>query len=175
MKNASFLLAAILLLAGGAFAQESDKASNPLYIGVGTGADLPGTNWNSDYYLAGGAEAFAGYQADPNWSAQLDVQEWFFTGGGNSLYNLRFLIEAKYSLGGQGLQPYLLAGPGLVFQTLSPSGDSTANFDGLAGLGLQFDLAPRTHLFLQANANFILSQTTAFTDLPVSAGLWVGL
>lgn len=170
-----WLAGLFLLLAGGVFAQDTDKAANPLYIGVGTGADIPGTNWNSSYYLAGGADVFAGYQVDPNWSAQLDVQEWFFTGGGNSLYNLRTLLEAKYTLTGQGLQPYLLAGPGLVFQALSPSGDSTSNFDALGGLGLQMDLAPRTHLFIQFACNFILSQTTTFTDLPVSAGLWVGL
>lgn len=175
MKKAAFLLAVLLFAAGGVFAQGADQVPGPFYIGLGTGADLPGANWNSDYYLAGGADVFAGYQADPNWAAQLDVQEWFFTGGGNSLYNLRALFEAKYSFEGKGLQPYLLAGPGLVFQALSPSGDSTANFDALAGLGVQFDLAPRTHLFIQAGCNFILSQTTAFTDLPVSAGLWTGL
>ena len=175
MKSSFTLLAVILLVAGGVFAQTTDQVPDPLYIGLGTGADLPGSQWNSDYYLAGGADVFAGYQVDPNWAAQLDLQEWFFTGGGNSLYNLRTLLEAKYSFEGKGFQPYLVAGPGLVFQALSPSGDSTTNFDALLGLGLQFDLAPRTHLYLQASCNFILSQTTAFTDLPVSAGLWTGL
>ena len=175
MKKACFLLAAIIFLAGGAFAQEPEKVSNTFYVGLGTGTDLPGTNWSSDYYLAGGADVFGGYRVDQNWAAQLVVEEWFFTGGGSSLYNLRTLLEAKYSFTGNGLQPYLLAGPGLVFQTLSPSGDSTSNFDALAGLGLQFDLAPRTHFFIQAEYNLIMSQTTSFTDLPVSVGLWVGL
>ncbi len=142
---------------------------------MGTGADLPGANWNPDYYLGGGAEVFGGYQADKNWSAQLEVGEWFFTGGGNSLYNLRPLLEAKYNFEGQGWQPYLLAGSGLVFQALSPSGDSTVNFDALGGLGIQLDLSARTHFFIEAKYNWILSQTTAFTDLPVSAGLWTGL
>jgi hypothetical protein len=112
---------------------------------------------------------------DPNWAGQLDVEEWFFTGSGNSLYNLRVLAEAKYTFEGQGWQPYVLAGPGLVFQSLSPTGDSTTNFDALGGLGVQFDLAPRTHFFLEAKYNFIMSQSTTFTDLSVSAGMWVGL
>jgi Outer membrane protein beta-barrel domain len=175
MKKAIFLLAAIFFSAGGVFAQDSEKVSNPFYVGLGTGADLPGDNWNSDYYLAGVADVFGGYQVDKNWAAQLEVEEEFFTGGGTSLYDLRVLAEAKYAFGGEGLQPYLLAGPGVVFQTLSPTGDSTANFDALGGAGVQFDLAPRTHLFLEAQGNFILSRTTTFLDVPVSAGLWVGL
>jgi hypothetical protein len=157
------------------FAQEAPEAAHPLYIGLGTGADFPGSNWNSDYLMGGGADVFGGYQFDKSWAVQLDVEEWFFTGSGFSLDNFRVLAEAKYTFGGQGLQPYLLAGPGLVFQALSPSGESTANFDALGGLGIQLDLAPRTHFFLEAKMNFIMSQTTTFTDLPVSAGLWVGL
>ena len=156
----------------------ADVSSNPdayPYIGIGTGADLPGSHWDSDYYAGGGANVFGGYQLDPNWAGQIDVEEWFFTGGGNALYNLRVVAEAKYTFGGKGWQPYVLLGPGLVFQSLSPTGDSTANFDALGGLGAQFDLAPRTHLFLEAVCNFIMSQTTTFSDIPISAGLWVGL
>lgn len=149
--------------------------SGSLYIGIGTGAALPGSNWDSDYYVGGGANLFGGYELDKNLAVQLDVEEWFFTGGGSSLYNIRTLLEAKYSFDGQGWQPYVLLGPGLVFQNLSPSGDSTSNFDALGGLGVQFDLAPKTHLFLEAKYNFIMSQSTTFTDLPLSAGLWVGL
>ncbi len=149
--------------------------SNPFYIGIGTGADLPGSNWDSDYYVGGGANVFGGYQLDKDLAAQVDVEEWFFTGGGSQLYNLRVLAEAKYTFEGQGWQPYLLAGPGMVLQNLSPSGDSTTNFDALGGLGVQFDLAPKAHFFLEAKYNFIMSQTSTFTDLPVSTGLWVGL
>lgn len=145
------------------------------YIGLGTGADLPGSNWDPNYLLGGGANAFVGYQMDKNLAVQLAGEEWFFTGTGYSLYNFRVLAEAKFTFGGEGWQPYLLAGPGMVFQALSPSGDSASNFDALAGAGVQFDLAPRTHFFIEAKYNFIMSQTTTFTDLPVSAGLWVGL
>ena len=158
-----------------------ENGSGYFYYGIGTGADLPGSQWNADDYVGAGAQVLGGYQVDPNWAGQLDVQEWIFAGGGNSLYNLRVLAEAKYTFEGQGpssasgpgWQPYLLAGPGMVFQSLSPSGDSTANFDVLGGVGIQADLAPRTRWFLQAEANFIVSQTTTFTDVPISTGLWV--
>jgi hypothetical protein len=167
------LVLGIFILAAAAFAQETP--ANPVYIGLGTGIDMPGSGWDPNYLLAGGANAFVGYTLDKNLAVQLDGDEWFFTGTGYSLYQFRVLAEAKYTFEGQGWQPYVLAGPGIVFQSLSPSGDSTSNFDGLIGAGVQFDLAPRTHLFVEAKANFILSQTTTFMDIPVSAGIWVGL
>jgi hypothetical protein len=176
MKTAILFLLILTLGASSAFSQDlKNTPTDPLYIGLGTGVDLPGSNWDPNYLLAGGANAFVGYTLDKNLAVQLDGDEWFFTGTGYSLYQFRVLAEAKYTFEGQGWQPYLLAGPGMVFQSLSPSGDSTSNFDGLIGAGVQFDLAPRTHLFVEAKANFILSQSTTFMDIPVSAGIWVGL
>ncbi len=184
MKKAILFFLILSLGVSSAFAKshkadssDTDTATNsdPLYFGIGTGADFPGSNWDSTYYVGGGANLFGGYELDKNLAVQLDVEEWFFTGGGTSLYNLRTMIEGKYSFDGQGWQPYVLLGPGLVFQNLSPAGDSTSNFDALGGLGVQFDLAPKTHLFLEAKYNFIMSQTTTFSDIPISAGLWVGL
>jgi hypothetical protein len=156
-------------------AADTTAPQSDWYLGLGTGADLPGSNWNSNYFVGGGAEGFLGCQFDKSWAAQLALEEWFYTGGGSSLYNLRVLAEAKYAFGGDGWQPYLLAGPGLVFQTFSPTGDNTANFDALAGVGAQFDLAAKTRFYIEAKYNFIMSQTTTFTDLPVAAGLSVGL
>jgi len=136
---------------------------------------MPGSNWNPGYLIGGGANVFGGYNLDKNLAVQLDGDEWFLTGQGYSLYQFRLLAEAKYTFNGQGWQPYVLAGPGMVFQALSPGGTSTTNFDGLVGAGVQFDLAPRTHLFVEAKVNFIVSQTTTFVDVPLSAGIWVGL
>lgn len=144
------------------------------YAGLGTGADIPSNNWNSNFYVGSGANVFLGYQADENWSAQLNADEWFFTGSGYSLLNIRTIGEIKYSFAAQGWQPYLLAGAGTVFQTITPGAASTANFDALGGLGVQFDVAPRTHIFIEAKYNFIISQVLTSTDVPLSAGLWVG-
>jgi hypothetical protein len=182
MKKVILVFLVLALAVPSAFAKNTHKAESEeggdngqLYVGLGTGAGLPGSNWNTNYLLGGGANVFGGYQLDRNLAGQVGVEEWFFTGGGTSLYNLRVMAEAKYAFDGNGWQPYVIAGPGLVFQTLSPTGDSTTNFDALAGLGVQFDLAPKTHLFLEAKYNFIMSQSTTFTDLPISTGLWVGL
>lgn len=184
MKKAALFCLVVFLALSPAFAKKQPASSSEasgsdnssyLYLGLGTGAGLPGSNWDSNYYLGGGANLILGYQLDKNLGAQVDAEEWFFTGGGNSLYNLRGLAEVKYTFDSQGWQPYLLAGAGTVFQTLSPTGDNTANFDALGGLGVQFDLAPKTHLFLEAKYNFIMSETTTYMDLPISTGLWVGL
>ena len=185
MKRAILFILILVLAVPGAFAKGPHKGETPestgkgddggFYIGLGSGVDLPGSKWDSNYELGGGTDVFAGFQLDRNLAAQLDVQELFFTGGGSSLNNVRVTAQAKYAFEGKDFQPYILAGPGLVFQNLSPSGDSTTNFDALGGLGIQFDLAPRTHLFVEAKYNFIMSQTTTFSDVPVSAGLWVGL
>jgi hypothetical protein len=187
-KKIFLVLAALILpafVASPALAKHASEAAveatpvseneNPVYLGIGTGVDLPGSNWDPNYLLGGGSNAFLGYKLDKNFAVQLNVEEWFFTGTGYSLDNCRVLAEAKYSFDGQGWQPYVLAGPGLVFQVLSPSGDSTANFDALGGLGIQFDLAPRTHFYIEAKYNFIMSQSTTFSDVPVGAGIWVGL
>ena len=154
---------------------EAKEKENPLYIGLGTGVDFPGSNWYPYYRLGGEAAAFVGYRLDKNFAVQLDGEAWLFTGTGYSLFNLRVLAEAKYTFDGQGWRPYLLAGPGMVLQDVSPVGDSTINFDALAGIGAEFDVAPQTHLFIEAKYNFIMTETTTFTDIPVSAGIWVGL
>jgi hypothetical protein len=182
MKNTTFILILAFWAASFAFADDSNTESastsgsnHPFYIGLGAGADLPGSGWDSDYYVGAGANVFVGYQLDKNWAVQLDAEEWFFEGGGSSLYNLRALAVAKYAFSVQGCQPYLLAGPGFVFQTAFPTGDNTGNFDAMAGFGIQVDLGGRSHLFVESKYNFIVSQSSTFTDFPLSAGLWVGL
>lgn len=145
--------------------------------------DEPELNWPS-YQVGIGASLLAGYNLDPYWAVQLDTEQFGFTDEGDSLYNFRASVEVKYTFNGKGWQSvfvgkgwqsYLLVGSGIVFQSSSPSGGSATNFDALWGLGLQWDLALRTHLFVEAKYNYIVSQTTTFTDIPLTVGLWVGL
>jgi opacity protein-like surface antigen len=178
MKNAIVGLILVSLVFSTAYAQDETPApegNHPLYIGLGTGADLPGSQWDPNYLVGGGADFFGGYRFDAAWAAQLSLEEWFFTGSGSSLFNFRLLAEAKYTFPGPGLRPYILAGPGLVYQTLSPTGDNTANFDALVGAGIQFPLAPRTQGYVQAQYNLIASQSTAFSDFPLTLGVLVEL
>ncbi len=155
----------------------ADTAPSPSdwYLGFGTGVDLPGSNWDTDFQAGGGAQAFLGYRLGKDWAAQLDVEQWYFMGGANALNNLRALLELKYTFGGKGLQPYIVAGAGTVFQSIYPSGDNTANFDALGGLGIQADLGGQSHFYLEAKYNFIMPQSGSYNDVPITAGVWVGL
>lgn len=155
-------------------AQSVDKTNNEFYLGLGTGIDLPGSNWDPTYYVGSATGLFFGYGFDNNWGVLLDLEQDLFTGNGTNLYNFRGLIDLKYAFSVVGWQPYLLTGLGLVAQSLSPVANNTTNFDALFGAGIQFDVAPKTHFFVETKCNFILSQTTAFTDVPITAGMWVG-
>ncbi len=174
MKQLGWLF--ILLLAcATAQAQSQEAPANPWYVGVGTGLDLVGANWNSDYYVGGGGLGFVGYQLDKSFSLQGDAEYWVFTGAGSSVTNPRFLAELKYTFDGKGLQPYVLAGAGFDLQFATPSGLSTANPDALAGVGLQLELSAQSHLFVEARYNFTLTDSLALQDVPVIAGLWTPL
>ncbi len=153
----------------------SSNNSDSFYLGFGAGADLPDTNWSSNYAIGGGAEVFGGYSFDKNWAVQLNEENWFFEGTNFSLYNLRSLASVKYTFSVEGWQPYLLLGGGVVYQTLSTTGSGTVNLDALGGLGFQFDMTADTHFFVEARYNFILPSTGSFQDVPLAAGIWVNL
>jgi hypothetical protein len=145
------------------------------YMGFGTGVDLPGSNWDKDYLAGGGAQAFLGYRLSKKWAAQLDVEPWFFMGGSNALNNVRGVLELKYTFAGKKLQPYVLVGAGMVYQTIYPTGDNTTNFDALGGLGIQTTLGGQSHIYLEAKYNVILPKSGSSTDVPITAGVWAGL
>jgi opacity protein-like surface antigen len=152
-----------------------DTEESPWSIGFGTGPDLVDSNWDPNYQVGGGGVEFIGYKLDKNLSLRGEADQWIFTGGGFSDTNPRFLLEVKYTFEGQGWQPYILAGPGFALQYGSPSGESTTNADALAGVGAQLDLGGKSHLFLEARYNLTLTQDVTLGDVPIVAGLWVGL
>jgi hypothetical protein len=151
------------------------KQVSPWFIGFGTGADLAGSNWDTDFQVGGGGMELIGYKLDKNFSLQAAGEQWVFTGGGHSETDVRFLLEVKATLDGEGWQPYVLAGPGIVTRGASPSGDSTANADALAGLGIQIDLGGSSHLFAEARYNLTLTQDTTLADVPLVAGIWTDM
>jgi hypothetical protein len=185
MKKIALLILIFVLGASFAFADDRDEDeskakttsnnSDSFYLGFGTGVDLPGTNWSSNYALGGGAQLFGGYAFDKNWALRLDEENWFFEGTNFSLYNFRSLASIKYTFSVEGWQPYLLLGGGIVYQTLSTTGSSSINLDALGGLGVQFDMTADTHFFVEARYNFILPSTGSFQDVPLTAGIWVNL
>jgi hypothetical protein len=165
-----------IFFAVSARAQESGvSSSHPLYIGVGTGVDLPASGFDPVDYVGGGAHFFGGVRMNSDWSAQLDFEDWSFIGGDRAQYHFRFLAQAKYTFAGEGWQPYLLAGPGLSLRTFYFSGGSASNLDLQAGLGAQVNLGGDSHLFVQAALNSLIDANPVELDSPLTAGLWVGL
>jgi hypothetical protein len=163
-----------------------DKAAKDVnyergYIGVGAGADLTGSSWNSagvTYGLGGVGDVFGGFQFDKSLSIQAEVQnsiaEGIYAANIISQYNLRGLLEVKYAFDVPVCQPYLLAGGGVVYTLLNQANAYTTsvNADVLGGLGLQFPVSSVSYLFLEGKYNFILSSTTSLQDIPVTAGIW---
>src|SRR5665213_364568 len=153
--------------------QTTSGNNGAFFLGFGAGADLPGSNWSSNYTIGGGAQVFGGYAFDKNLAVRLDEDNWFFEGTAFSLFNFRSLASIKYTFSVEGWQPYILLGGGMVYQTLSATGTSSTNLDALGGLGVQFDLTADTRFFVEARYNFILPSTGSFQDVPITAGLWV--
>jgi Outer membrane protein beta-barrel domain len=190
MKKIVFLLA-FVFLSSFAFAQDrggldtktshQEKENNSFYLGFGSGVDLTGSSWNSasvTYGLGGIADVFGGVQLDKNLSLQAEIQnfiaEGIYTTNIISQYNLRGLVEVKYAFSTPVCQPYLLAGGGLVYTLLNQASAYTTsvNADALGGLGLQFPVSSASAIFLEGKYNFILSSTTSFQDIPITAGIW---
>jgi Outer membrane protein beta-barrel domain len=195
MKKIILLSLFLLLgLSRSAFAHDDshDKAMKETsfqsgYIGVGGGVDLTSASWNNTsvtYGLGAIGDVFGGFQLDKSFAVQAEVQNFLtegaFAGNIISQYNLRGLLEAKYAFDMPVCQPYLLAGGGLVYSVLNQPtslgiGYTTAvNADALAGLGAQFELSASAHLYVEAKYNFILTATTSFQDIPITAGIWTG-
>ena len=151
------------------------------YIGVGAGADLTGSTWNSagvTYGLGGIADVFGGLQFDKSLSIQAEVQnflaEGIYSAAIISQYNLRGLVEVKYSFDVPVCQPYLLAGGGVVYTLLNQANAYTTsvNADALGGLGIQLPMSSASYFFVEGKYNFILSSSTSLQDIPITAGIW---
>jgi len=175
MKKTLLFLAILSGMVFPVWAAEDASSASPLYLGIGAGVDQPLSNWNTGYALGFGGNLFGGYNIEGPWAVQVDVDPFVYSINGYSLFNTRFLAEAKYTFAGQGWQPYVLAGPGFVFQSISPGTFSTVNFAAIVGVGAQFNLGGQLHLFVQAEDHFILPSGPAQMDLPITAGIWTGL
>ena len=149
--------------------------NSPWYLGFGIGADIPTRNWDQNFPGGALGNFFMGYQLAPMFSVQALAEQGFFAGDGIFVENPRFLAELKLTFVQKGFQPYLLLGPGLDLRFVSPHGNSAADFDACAGLGFQFDMGYRTHLFLEGLYNLTFDQSVILQDVPIHAGLWVGL
>jgi len=147
------------------------------YLEVDGGIDLPMSGWQSAYSLGPGFEVKGGYTLDPNWAIQLDLETFFFSGtnaaGNVSDEEVLALPTVRYQFGGTVLKPYLLAGLGVEFESLSnaPFTTPVTDFDGAVGAGCETGLTDRLSLFVEGKYNFIFSSKVTAQDLPLVAGL----
>jgi hypothetical protein len=154
---------------------ETPDSDSTFYLGLGTGINLPVQNWNPNFELGGGGDFFAGFPLDRQWAVQFDVDQWFFNGAGFSIYDLRLMPTLRWKAPGGKLHPYFLAGLGYDLQFAATTGAASSAPGLTAGAGLQWDLAPREHLFLETKLNFLFYDGTTLEDFPILAGLSLDL
>lgn len=182
MKKKILLLALGWLLLSQAHAQQdvamenNDTSNQPAsisawYVGIGVGVNAPIENWDPSYTLGGGGLLFGGVRLNSLLAVQLDLNPWFFTGGGNSTYDYRAFCDLRFNVPGPGVDTYFLLGPGYDVQVGNPSGYSTSSVAGNAGLGFQFDIHPGEHLFVEARYNILFYNNLTQQDVPVLFGL----
>jgi hypothetical protein len=178
MKTKIWILLGLgLILPALGFAKGNAVSEEPssFYAGIGGMVDQPLTSWDTGTYIGVGGSLFGGMVLQGPWSAQVNVDELVFSGAGNTLYNARFLGEAKYTFKGASIEPYLLGGAGCVYQAISPSSLSTVNPDVVLGAGFQCGLGDSYHFFIEAKDNFIIPQGSVQMDVPITTGIWTSL
>jgi tetratricopeptide (TPR) repeat protein len=158
----------------------TDHSPSYFYLGLAGGADLAGQGWQSAYTAGPGGKILLGYQFDPNWAFQLDLEGFYFTGvnfsGAISDIEGFALPSLHYSFRDGWIGPYLMAGAGGEFELLSGNpGLTVADLDAFLGAGLEADLGNRAFLFVEGKYNFILSANATANDTPVLAGARFGL
>jgi hypothetical protein len=153
------------------------NSSNDFYLGLGSGFDLPGTTWVTKYNIGYSNDFLLGYKMDETWNFQLELEQVVFTGQILNHNDYRELIEIKFVFDGPSWQPYLLIGSNwLTLVGAFVSGSSSPNFNAVGGVGVQFDLWPKVHFFVEGKYNYSLNinQNISFSDVPVLGGLLVG-
>jgi len=121
------------------------------------------------------------YVVDENWSIWLNLTDYYLLSSLSGVTDMAIetVASGKYTFsGGAGdMKPYLLAGVGLYTEMLSVSGysASTSNLMAQAGLGLQFPLSNKFDAFIEAKSGFIFATGTTAMDIPINAGVILGL
>ncbi len=155
-------------------AGNSDAVSQSVsswYVGIGLGVGAPVQDWNPNFTLGAGGLLFGGYRLNSLLALQLDLNPWFFTGGGNSIYDYRSFLNLRFYFPGPGINTYLFAGPGYDVQIDNPSGYSTSSLAGDVGLGFQFDVHPGEHVFVEFRYDVLLYKNLTQQDVPILFGL----
>ncbi len=141
MKKFTFIFLAMFFIVGASFAQNSERK---WAIGLG-----PGLYQNLEKDELGfSAEAYLSRYLSPSFDLMLKPVMGFNNDGidfGNPLLNLRYkFFNGNILSETSGVQPYLFAGPGFMFDNQ----ESGVNFD--AGVGSKFPLSQHVALYVEA-------------------------
>jgi tetratricopeptide (TPR) repeat protein len=149
---------------------------NFFYVGLAGGADNPAKSWQSAYKAGPGGGLFIGMQLDKAWDVRLDLEGFYFSGtnysGPIKDVELYVLPTLRYHFDG----PYLLLSAGGEMELLSGNtGQPVSDFDLALGAGYEAELGRRTFVFVEGKYNFIFSPLATGNDVPVVAGVRMGL
>lgn len=154
----------------------ADRSAGTFYLGFAGGGDLPAHGWQPAYALGPGGSLQLGLRLDREWDLRLDLAGFYFSGvnysGPISDAELFALPTLVYHFGG----PYVLLSAGGEMEILSGNtGPPVSDFDAALGAGYEYDLGGHAWVFAEAKYNFILSPLATANDVPVAAGIRLGL
>lgn len=124
-------------------------SDSPFYLEIAVVNDFPIQGWQGYTYGAGG-QAALGYMLDDDLSIQMNVNDLYFPNGVTRMTDneIRIYPELKFYFSTlDDLRPYLLAGTGLDFESLT--GPSATSWIGQFGLGIDWDLKSDLALFVE--------------------------
>ncbi len=181
MKKILWILAFALMFLSQVRAQEYGDNANlnamqasilsPWYMALSLGVNVPAQDWDTNYILGGGGILAAGYRLNSTLALQVDMNPWFYTGAGNSIYDTRAFCDLRFNIPSKGYVTYILIGPGYDVQVNNPSGYNTSSLAANVGLGMQFDVHPGEHIFLEGRYNVLFYNNVTQQDVPILFGL----
>jgi hypothetical protein len=139
------------------------------YAGIASGWYFPVQAWPTRYQLGGGGMFLLGDQVSRHWAVQMDLNMWLFSGDGRDTWDLKTGPVFLWTPNGRGIEPFLLAGAGVDFQTNYPAQVSRIAPMMTVGAGVRFAMGGRGAFFLETRDYFILRSVTT-RDVPVLAG-----
>ncbi len=181
MKRIYWILTFALLFQSQARSQDNSDTANkaameaaivsPWFLGISLGASIPSEQWDPNFPLGGGGVLSGGYRLNTALALQLDLNPWFYTGGGDTLTDSRIFCDLRVSFPSKGYVTYFLIGPGYDVQVANNDGYNTSTLAGNLGLGAQFDIHSGEHIFIEGRYDILFYKNLNQQDVPILFGL----
>lgn len=144
------------------------------YAGIATGWYFPVQQWPTAYRLGGGGTVFVGRTIAPQWSVQLDANQWLLSGSARNTWDMKAGPMVKWLIRDAGARPFLLAGVGVDAQTDYPSRRSTSAMMLPVGIGVEARSGSNGAVFVEAMHYFVV-RSVETRDVPLLLGFRLGL